>query len=61
VISENKRILFETFSEAGDVDGIRALNSVSDAEMMVNTKGLDWNRISQRFVSILYRLFVAVF
>ncbi|KAF9365382.1 Myblike DNAbinding domain-containing protein [Mortierella sp. NVP85] len=50
VISENKRILFETFSEAGDVDGIRALSSVSDAEMMVNTKGLDWNRISQRFV-----------
>ncbi|KAG0240368.1 Myb-like DNA-binding domain protein [Mortierella sp. GBA43] len=50
VISENKRILFEAFSEAGDVDGIRALNSVPDSEMMVNTKGLDWNRISQRFV-----------
>ncbi|KAF9923565.1 Myb-like DNA-binding domain protein, partial [Modicella reniformis] len=50
VISENKRILFEALSEAGDVDGIQSLNSAPDMDMMVNTKGLDWNRISQRFV-----------
>ncbi|KAI1315641.1 dolichyl-P-Man:Man(5)GlcNAc(2)-PP-dolichol alpha-1,3-mannosyltransferase [Mortierella claussenii] len=50
VISENKRILFEEFSETGNQAGILSLDTVSDLQMMLNTKGLDWTRISRLFV-----------
>ncbi|KAF9396680.1 Myb-like DNA-binding domain protein [Mortierella sp. AD011] len=50
VISENKRLLFDKFTEAGDIAGIESLDKAPDVEMMLNTKGLDWSRIAQRFV-----------
>ncbi|KAG0309453.1 Myb-like DNA-binding domain protein [Dissophora globulifera] len=52
VISENKRMLFEGFSEAGDLRAIASLAKVPDIQMMLNTKGLDWRRISQRHASV---------
>ncbi|KAF9183629.1 Myb-like DNA-binding domain protein [Haplosporangium sp. Z 767] len=50
VISENKRILFDFFSRTGDVAGIVYLDRAPEIQMMLNTKQLDWTRISQRFV-----------
>ncbi|KAF9433665.1 Myblike DNAbinding domain-containing protein [Entomortierella beljakovae] len=50
VISENKRLLFEMFTEEGDMAGIQSLDTAPDVQMMLNTKGIDWSRISQRFV-----------
>ncbi|KAI7828030.1 hypothetical protein BC939DRAFT_77822 [Gamsiella multidivaricata] len=50
VISENKRILFNEFTKAGNEAGIRSLQTAADIQMMLNTQGLNWSRISQRFV-----------
>ncbi|KAG0251683.1 Myb-like DNA-binding domain protein [Mortierella polycephala] len=50
VISENKRILFDFFSRTGDVAGIAYLDRAPEIQMMLNTKQLNWTRISQRFV-----------
>ncbi|KAF9361536.1 Myb-like DNA-binding domain protein [Mortierella sp. AD094] len=50
VISENKRLLFDMFTETGDVAGIQSLDKAPDVQMMLNTKGLDWSRIAQRYV-----------
>ncbi|KAF8924231.1 hypothetical protein EDD21DRAFT_366344 [Dissophora ornata] len=50
VVSENKRLLFDAFLAAKDMAGIQSLSKRSDIQMMLNTKGLDWTRISQRFV-----------
>jgi hypothetical protein len=51
VIAENKRLLFEKFLREGNNRAIESLNNAPDVEMMLNTKGLDWKRISQRYVS----------
>ncbi|KAF8931920.1 Myblike DNAbinding domain-containing protein [Dissophora ornata] len=51
VVSENKRLLFDTFLAAKDMAGIQSLSKSSDIQMMHNTKELDWTRISQRFSS----------
>jgi len=53
VVSENKRLLFDAFLAAKDMAGIQSLSKRSDIQMMLNTKGLDWTRISQRFVSVV--------
>lgn len=53
VISENKRLLFEKFSQEGDMRAIRALDTAPDSEMAMNTNGLDWGRISRLFVNVL--------
>ncbi|KAG0056098.1 Myblike DNAbinding domain-containing protein [Gryganskiella cystojenkinii] len=50
VISENKRLLFEKYSQEGDMRAIRALDTAPDTEMAMNTVGLDWGRISRLFV-----------
>ncbi|KAF9905934.1 Myb-like DNA-binding domain protein [Linnemannia zychae] len=50
VIAENKRLLFEKFLREGNTRAIDSLNNAPDVEMMLNTKGLDWKRISQRYV-----------
>ncbi|KAG0284600.1 Myblike DNAbinding domain-containing protein [Linnemannia gamsii] len=50
VIAENKRLLFEKFLREGNNRAIESLNNAPDVEMMLNTKGLDWKRISQRYV-----------
>ncbi|KAF9113018.1 Myb-like DNA-binding domain protein [Mortierella sp. AM989] len=51
VISENKRLLFDMFSESGDIAGIQSLHTAPDVQMMLNTKGLDWSRIAQRYAA----------
>ncbi|KAF8947706.1 Myblike DNAbinding domain-containing protein [Haplosporangium gracile] len=50
VIAENKRLLFEKFLREGNNRAIESLNNAPDVDMMLNTKGLDWKRISQRYV-----------
>ncbi|KAG0280941.1 Myb-like DNA-binding domain protein [Linnemannia exigua] len=50
VIAENKRLMFEKFLREGNTRAIDSLNNAPDVEMMLNTKGLDWKRISQRYV-----------
>ncbi|KAF9930152.1 Myb-like DNA-binding domain protein [Linnemannia zychae] len=50
VIAENKRLLFEKFLQEGNSRAIESLNHAPDVDMMINTKGLDWKRISQRYV-----------
>lgn len=50
VIAENKRLLFEKFLREGNNQAIESLNNAPDVEMMLNIKGLDWKRISQRYV-----------
>ncbi|KAG0038914.1 Myblike DNAbinding domain-containing protein [Podila clonocystis] len=51
VIAENKRIMFEMLSKTKNPATIKFLEeAVPDSEMMVNTKGLDWQRISDRYV-----------
>ena len=51
VIAENKRLLFEKFLREGNSQAIESLNNAPDVDMLLNTKGLDWKRISQRYVS----------
>ena len=51
VIAENKRLLFERFLKEGNNQAIESLDNAPDVEMMLNTKGIDWKRISQRYVS----------
>ena len=60
VISENKRILFEKYSQEGDMAAIKALDSAPDSEMAMNTVGLDWGRISRLFVSDPFFYFILV-
>ncbi|KAF9108041.1 Myblike DNAbinding domain-containing protein [Mortierella sp. GBA35] len=50
VIAENKRLLFEKFLKEGNNRAIESLINAPEVEMMLNTKGLDWKRISQRYV-----------
>ncbi|KAK5815286.1 hypothetical protein F5H01DRAFT_345438 [Linnemannia elongata] len=50
VIAENKRLLFEKFLREGNNQAIESLNNAPDVDMMLNIKGLDWKRISQRYV-----------
>ncbi|KAF9313189.1 Myblike DNAbinding domain-containing protein [Podila horticola] len=51
VIAENKRILFEMLSKTKNPATIKFMEEeVPDSEMTVNTKGLDWQRISDRYV-----------
>ncbi|KAF9540446.1 Myblike DNAbinding domain-containing protein [Mortierella hygrophila] len=50
VIAENKRLLFEKFLREGNSQAIESLNNAPEVDMMLNTKGLDWKRISQRYV-----------
>lgn len=53
VIAENKRILFEMLSKTKNPATIKFMEEeVPDSEMTVNTKGLDWQRISDRYVSV---------
>ncbi|KAG0087802.1 Myblike DNAbinding domain-containing protein [Podila epicladia] len=51
VIAENKRIMFEMLSRTKNPATIKFMEEeVPDSEMTINTKGLDWQRISERYV-----------
>ncbi|KFH72577.1 hypothetical protein MVEG_02866 [Podila verticillata NRRL 6337] len=50
VIAENKRILFEMFSKTKNPATIKFLDTIPESELVVNTKGLDWQRVAERYV-----------
>ncbi|KAG0330801.1 hypothetical protein BG004_001977, partial [Podila humilis] len=49
VIAENKRLLFEMVSKTKSAAAIEFLKKIPDLEMTINTKGLNWHRIAERF------------
>ena len=51
VIAENRRMFIDQLIEAGEAPDSLPPNAVSDLDLMLNTKGLDWHRISEQFVS----------
>ncbi|KAF9322757.1 Myblike DNAbinding domain-containing protein [Podila minutissima] len=51
VIAENKRIMFEMLSKTKNPATIKFMEEeVPNSEMTINTKGLNWQRISDRYV-----------
>ena len=54
VIAENKRILFEMFSKTKNPATIKFLDTIPESELVVNTKGLDWHRIAERYVTFFF-------
>lgn len=53
VIAENKRIMFEMLSKTKNPATIKFMEEeVPNSEMTINTKGLNWQRISDRYVSV---------
>ena len=54
VIAENKRILFEMFSKTKNPATIKFLDTIPESELVVNTKGLDWQRVAERYVTYFF-------
>ncbi|CAO3569989.1 unnamed protein product [Mortierella alpina] len=50
VIAENRRMFIDQLIESGEAPETLPPNAVSDIDLMMNTKGLDWQRISEQFV-----------
>ncbi|KAG9326609.1 hypothetical protein KVV02_006120 [Mortierella alpina] len=50
VIAENRRMFIDQLIESGEAPDSLPANAVSEIDLMLNTKGLDWHRISEQFV-----------
>ncbi|KAF9427100.1 Myb-like DNA-binding domain protein [Podila epigama] len=50
VIAENKRLLYEMLVKSGNYAALKQLETIPEDELTINTKGLDWERISVRYV-----------